>query len=279
MRVSPEGRHHPDANPVRTPPYLPFLDGPPDFSAGLFPIELANWINPDTEAEHWINEKCLLMKLARDKVCAGDLNGKAAEEVLSLTLQATGETPLQKMPTALEEAASLVSDDLCILEEERRGDWRLTAGVLCAPTFWRLPERTGLDLGGLHGPVPGGDPELAARIGRIFTGLQPGKPLQRLNWTVQVGPERHTPERPSVRGRVSEDLHLRVERQTVRKLEQTGAVIFTIRICVDPLLPLFAVPETREAFEDAWLGAPKIVRAYKCWDELEPLVAAACRRA
>lgn len=278
VRVSPDSSKR-AADPVRTPPYLPFLDGPPDFAAKLAPIEVKDWIGRDSEAEAWLNEKCLLMKLARGRVCAGDLDGKAAEEVLSLVMSATGATPLQDMPTALEEAASLVSDDLCILEEERRGDWRLTAGVLCAPTFWTLPERIGLDLGGLHGPVPGGDPQLAGRIGRVFSGLQPDKPLRRFNWTVQASGERHTPERPSASAKTLKDLHLRVERQTVRKLEGTGAIIFAIRVCVDPLLPLLEVPETREAFEDAWLGAPKSVRTYKCWDELEPLVAAACRAA
>ena len=74
------------------------------------------------------------------------------------------------------------------------------------------------------------------------------------------------------------DLHLRVERQTIRKLPATGAVVFTIRICVDPLLPILEDGATRERFEDAWLDAPSHVRRYKHWRELEPLVAQACRQ-
>lgn len=219
------------------------------------------------------------MKLMRPEVSGGDLNGSAAEELLRLVMQATGEVPNQSMPTALEEAASLVSDDLCVLEEERPGDWVFTAGVVCAPTYWSLPERIGLDLGGLHGPIPGGDPGLSSRIGRIFTGLQPGRILERFNWTVQVGDDRHTPERPSAQRGDRHSLHLRVERQTIRKLAQTRAVVFTIRTVMDPLRPILARADWREAFEDAWVGAPVQVRAYKGWNDLEALVREACRSA
>ena len=263
----------------RKPPHLPFLDGPAAFAPGLKPITPADWLSPDTETLEWLNEKRLLIKMMREKVSAGDIDGEAANELLPLVMKATGETPTQKMPTALEEAASLVTDDFCILEEERRGDWRLSAGVLCAPTFWTLPERIGLDLGGLHGPVPGGDPELAGRISRIFTGLRPGAILERFNWTVQASDKRYTPQRPIAVDKDIWDLHLRVERQTIRKLVGTGAVVFTIRICVDPLVPILREPHVREAFEDAWLGAPLDVRRYKAWDEIEGLVATACKQA
>lgn len=261
----------------RAPPYLPFMQGPADFSPNLSVINEGDWLLPDTEKTAWLNDKCLLMKLMRGDVSAGDLDGEAAREVLSLILKATGDTPRHKMPTALEEAASLVTDDLCILEEERRGDWRLAAGVVCAPTFWSLPERIDMDLGGLHGPVPGGDPGLARRIGRIFSGLERGKILRRYNWTVQVGDDRYTPQRPEVDGHDIHGLFLRVERQTVRKLAKTGAILFSIRNVLDPLVPMLKNCATREAFEDAWLGTPRIVRRYKGWGDIEPLVAQACR--
>jgi len=261
------------------PPHLPFLNGVPGFEPGLDPIPTEQWLIPDTEADAWLRDKCLIMKMSRPEVSGGTLDGAACEELLAMIVEATGNVPHQSMPSALEEAASLVSDDLCILEARRPGDWRLTAGVLCAPTYWTLPERIGLDLGGLHGPVPGGDPELASRIGRIFTGLQPGVVLERFNWTVQASDKRYTPDRPSVVGKTPRDLHFRVERQTLRKLPESGAVVFTIRICLDPLLPILEDGATREAFEDAWLGAPAHVRGYKHWQELEPLVAEACRQA
>lgn len=262
---------------ARTPPYLPFLDGAPKFEPNLSPIPKTDWLTPDTEAETWLRDKCLILKMMRANVVGGDLDGAAAEELLAMVIEATGRVPNQKMPSALEEAASIISDDLCLLSAERPNDWRLVAGVLCAPTYWTLPERIGLDLGALHSPVPRGDPELAARVGRIFSGLKPDVVLERFNWTVQASEKYYTPDRPSAAKKQTSDLHLRVERQTIRKLPKTGAVVFGIRISVDPLLPILADGDTREAFEDAWLGAPHEVRRYKRWDELEPLVAEACR--
>ncbi len=261
------------------PPYLPFLSGAPVFEPGLQPIPRDQWVTPDTEADLWLRDKCLIMKMMRANVSAGSLDSAACEELLACLIDATGQVPNQDMPSALEEAASIVSDDLCILEATRPGDWRLTAGVLCAPTYWTLPERIGLDLGGLHGPVPGGDPDLSGRGGRVFTGLRPDIVLERFNWTVQTSEKRYTPDRPGAAGKRPEDLHLRVERQTIRKLPQSGALVFTIRICVDPLLPILEDAATREAFEDAWLGAPDAVRRYKHWPALESLVANACRHA
>lgn len=251
----------------------------PRFEPGLKPIPQAEWLSPDTEADAWLRDKCLILKMMRANVVGGALDSEAAEEALQLIMSATGHVPGQSFSTALEEAASLVSDDLCLLSQQRPGDWRLTAGVLCAPTYWMLPERIGLDLAGLHGPVPGGDPGLSARVSRIFTGLKPDVVLERFNWTVQASDKRYTPDRPSVTGKQVKDLFLRVERQTIRKLYKTGAVLFTIRISVDPLGPILQDPKVREAFEDAWLGAAPSVRRYKHWDALEPLVARACRQA
>lgn len=249
----------------------------PQFEPGLTPIPLNSWLTPDTEADAWLRDKCLILKMMRANVVGGDLNGEAAEELLGLVVEATGSVPSQKMPTALEEAASIVSDDLCILQAERPGDWRLVAGVLCAPTYWTVPERIGLDLGALHSPVPGGDPGLAARVGRIFSGLKPSVVLERFNWTVQASEKRYTPDRPSVTKKTVQDLHLRVERQTIRKLASSDAVVFSIRVSVDPLLPILEDGDAKEAFEDAWLGASSDIRRYKHWNELEPLVSEACR--
>lgn len=264
---------------ARQPPYLPFLRGAPHFDPALKPIPVDQWLTPDSEAKAWLRDKCVILKMMRAQVSAGDLAGEAAEEALNLIMATTGTVPTQRMPSALEEAASLVSDDLCLLTAKRPGDWQLSAGVLCAPTFWTLPERIGLDLAGLHGPVPGGDPGLAARINRVFTGLKPELVLERFNWTIQTSNQRYTPDRPGIAGKSARDLHLRVERQTIRKLARTGAVVFAIRVSVDPLLPILRDGAARDAFEDAWLGAAPAVRRYKHWDVIEPLVAQACRRA
>ncbi|MEM5518612.1 DUF3445 domain-containing protein [Henriciella sp. AS95] len=263
--------------PRRTPPYLPFLEGPPVIAPALKPIGLEKWLTPDTEADAWLLEKHTLMAERPSDTVLGDVDGAASRELLSMVGEATGERCSEYWPNALATAGALVSDDLCLLEPEN-GAWTLCAGVVAAPTFWRLEDQIGKTLGGLHSPVPGGDPELASRINRIFDGLQPARVLERFNWTVQVSGERFTPRRPTADGAEPEDLHLRVERQTIRKLPETGAICFTIRVCVDPLLPVLSDPEIRETFEDSWIGADKDIRAYKGWDDIEDLVGQACRQ-
>jgi len=263
--------------PRRTPPYLPFLEGPPVIAPALKPLSLEHWLMPDTEADAWLLDKRTLMAERAYDTVLGDVDSAACRELLSMVGEATGARSSETWPNALATAGALVSDDLCVLEDMGDG-WTLMAGVVAAPTFWRLEDQIGRSLGGLHSPVPGGDPELASRINRIFDGLQPARVLERFNWTVQVSGELFTMRRPSADGAQPEDLHLRVERQTIRKLPETGAICFTIRVCVDPLMHLLADPDVRETFEDSWIGADREIRAYKGWDDLEDLVGQACRQ-
>jgi hypothetical protein len=69
-------------------------------------------------------------------------------------------------------------------------------------------------------------------------------------------------------------LHLRVERQTIRRLPETGAVLFTIRIRLYRLAELLADQPLASAFWQAWAEASPDVRAYKKWESLERHVAA-----
>lgn len=265
---------------MRTPPYLPFRTGPPLFAPRLSPISQARWLTPDSEAAA-LPEKRALMRSQRGAVVAGlAFAREAAEEAAALVQEAVGETA-EAWPSAFEAAAALVSDDLCVMTPEDEG-WRLGPAVVCAPTFWRLSEMSGRTLAGLHGPVPDGDPRLAARIARVFSGLRPDWVLERFNWTVQAGGARYTPSSAPLKARAAAAgpeeaaslLHLRVERQTVRKLPQTGAVLFTIRIAIDPLTAALTEPADRVAFAKAWREASPQARAYKGWAVYDHLVRA-----
>ncbi|MET0182903.1 MAG: DUF3445 domain-containing protein [Caulobacterales bacterium] len=262
---------------MRRPPYLPFLEGPPDFVVGLRPIPLGNWLAPDVEAD-WLPEKRALLRDRTTEVFAQTPGSEAAQKEAAALVGAA---------RTLLEAASLVSDDLCIMQE-RDGVWTLTAAALCAPSFWSLAENIGGPLAHLHGPVPDrlgadGTQGLAQRIGRMFSALQPDTILERFNWTIQASAARFTPDGGPLRARAAtaraEDaldlLHVRVERQTIRKLPQTGAVLFTIRVSTDPLRAVFAVDGAKQALARGWREAPEHVRAYKKWAAYEPLMQAA----
>jgi len=262
----------------RSAPYLPFLSGPPEVAPNLRPIPESRWLIPDTEKSDWLPSKRVMMASRPHDTIQGETDGPAARELLSLVGEAVGESPHHSWENALEAAASIVSDDLCLLERDEEGDWVLIAGAVAAPTFWWLEDQIGLTLAGLHEPVPGGAPGLSRRINRIFDHLKPGRVLERFNWTIQANGVRFAPDRPRADTATPDDLHLRVERQTIRKLPETEAICFTIRVAMDPLLPILANPDVRETFEDAWIGAAHDVREYKGWEELEDLVRDACRQ-
>lgn len=245
----------------------------------LRPIQEEDWLLPDTEADVWLDDKRKLIIERRDEVFAmTDAGETPSEEAADLVAKVTGRNGLDA-ETALEAAAASVSDDLCILVPSEDG-FVLGAASLCAPTYWSLTENIGKTLGGLHSPVPGGDPELAGRISRVFSGLKPGKCLERFNWTVQLDGERFTPSSAPMKRELAgllpqeaaKRLYLRVERQTIRKLPESGGVLFTIRICVDPLAPLLSDSGMCASFADSWQTTSKSLAAYKGWPHYESAV-------
>lgn len=270
---------------MRRPPYLPFLNGPPGLSPGLSPILLENWLLPDTEAEVWLSAKQTLMRKQRCAVYADvgdperwtDLPSIMAAEGIALSNQ--------DWPTPLETAAASVSDDFCLMVRGEDGLWHLEAASLCAPTFWKLSVRLGKPLGGLHDDVPGANPGLVRRISRMFDGLREGLVLERFNWTVQAGDARFTPNSSPLKklARETDDadaldiLHLRVERQTIRKLKELNAVVFTIRSVVDPLRGALQDETHLAAFAESWQGIDPDLAVYKGWPHYERLVRAALR--
>lgn len=269
---------------VRRPPYLPFLSGPLSLAPGLKPIDPETWLTPDTEA-HVLEEKRALMKARRDEVFASTLGERAMDEAASLVIGGREPSP-QDFETSLERAAALQSDDLCLLARDQDGLWRLRAASLCAPTFWRLSEKIGEPLSGLHNPVPGANPGMVGRIHRMFDALRTDQVLERFNWTVQPGPERFTPDQAPFKAKAAEmpeegaldALWFRVERQTIRKTP-AGTMIFTIRVAIDPLREALPDAAHTEAFRLAWDGIDPGLADYKGWPHYQRLVRAALAEA
>ena len=72
-----------------------------------------------------------------------------------------------------------------------------------------------------------------------------------------------------------DQLHLRVERQTLVRLEATNAILFCIRICLDPVRIALADPADRAAFAGSWRAASEDALAYKRWGQFNAHVEAA----
>jgi hypothetical protein len=251
-----------------------------DFRIGLRPIAPSAWLEGG-EVEPQLR-KDPLFETARELVWAETEGSRPAQsEALTLVEDALG--PLAGPPglPPLYAAARRVADDLCLMEK-RDGQWRLSALSLSAGSFFTARDAIAKSLRELHLPVTGFGDRFLARVERIFEGLRGDLVLERRNWTVLNTAVLHTPDPAPIRARIGEidpveagrALNLRVERQTLRRLPQTGAAIFTIRVWVAPLERLADDPRRLAAFARAWREAPADFRAYKRLDLYDGLVAA-----
>lgn len=145
---------------------------------------------------------------------------------------------------ALPEAARVVHEDLCLLTQ-RPGEevYRLIGAAVAWPSDWRPAEKIGLPLRALHAPIQGYEEHLATGVDRFMATLRPGVIYGRCNWFIAATPERRwLPDRPPQEAfahvtpnNAGETLFVRSERQTLRRLPRTGAILFTIGIYVEPL--------------------------------------------
>lgn len=179
---------------------------------------------------------------------------EAAQAELAGVLGLTGVT--------IEACARAVVDDLCLLDCDTLV---LIAGAVAHPNRWRLADKLGASLLGVHGPVPGYPGRLAGQVERVLRSLTPGRALERRSWAVLDDPTLHQPQ-PTGGGPVHVDpehLWLRVERQVLRRLPATGSVVFAIRTRQWRLDELAAHPEQAAGLAASLRSTPDDLAAYK----------------
>lgn len=125
----------------------------------------------------------------------------------------------------------VVQEDICILQK-RADEHVLVAAVLCFPASWTLAEKLGRPLSAIHGPVKSYDRGVAARVQRLFDGVQVGQPLWRNNMLWYDDPNLFQPRSEAAPKRAAPDpqhaAYRRAERQCILRLPITGAVVFSI---------------------------------------------------
>lgn len=144
-----------------------------------------------------------------------------------------GHTEVVDWDAPLRSTGMILQQDVCILEK-RGAEHVMTGAVLCFPASWTLAQKIGKPLIGIHAPVDEYDAGIAARVQRLFDGVQVGRPLWRANalryddaTLYQPRPENDPrpvgqPDAP----------YLRSERQTILRLPQPEAVAFVIHTSV-----------------------------------------------
>ena len=242
---------------------------------GLRPLDLAQWLEFGDEARGQLDQKRELLREHRDDVLiVRSGTREACEELLEAVLDnlrdyhpdVRAQGGLDDDPLAA--ASLLVPEDLCVMVEID-GTWRLEAACVCFPSRWRLADKVGTSIDAIHSPVPGYEDDLAEPTRRFFDRLA-DRAFWRLNWTMLDDPTLFQPI--PVRRPASDDPGewlFRVERQTLRRLATSGAVIFTIRTYVTPARVLVERVEGIATDVATVLNsAPSATIDYKGWSHL-----------
>ncbi|MHA6722760.1 heme-dependent oxidative N-demethylase family protein [Sphingomonas sp. RS2018] len=154
----------------------------------------------------------------------------------------------------LEAAGRSVWEDLCIVQSPPGGGVPvLAAGAVAFPTDWRLADKIGLPLAAVHAPIHGYAEQLSTGVDHLVATLPADTIVGRANWfVVATDALAYLPdEAPSEQfahvtaENAGETLFVRCERQTMRRLPETGAILFTIGVHVAPLGSLSDAVVTR----------------------------------
>ncbi len=252
--------------------HTPFDGSSKPFTIGLTQLDLKEWIEVDNNLTHYLEEKHRLYREEAANVLVAEPGTEAAQqEVLDLLVEhlpkrfpeiytrsdgeirvlsktARRETEADLNPLA--RAGLLIQEDLLLMRKSPEG-WRLVAASLCFPSAWNLGEKIGKPLHAIHQPVPGfgKDTRNDGLIGRMFDNLRPERPVMRWNWSLYGEAKLYFPainnqiKNRFGEGKIAENVTLRIERQTLRKLPRSGDIIFTVRIHLNPLERLETHPD------------------------------------
>ncbi|KAI8662432.1 hypothetical protein LRP88_06643 [Fusarium phalaenopsidis] len=179
------------------------------------------------------------------------------------------ERPLAEDPMAI--CARLVQDDLALMIERPDGQYYLMAGAVLLAGFWRLSDKYGMSLSDIHysGDVPHFKEKLETGMCKFFKRLKCESVYCRNNyflqvddslaWSWSIGSE----DDPVVswstaqKDKAIEHHMFRSERQSLRRLPKTGAIVFTIRTYFHPVTDIVK--------EDYVPG--RLASAVRSWDD------------
>lgn len=165
-----------------------------------------------------------------------------------------------------------VQEDLCVMDGNQPGT-PLVAGHLCFAAGWCLDDKLGSSFLAIHDPVP----LFAERIGRsadlMMQRIKPGRPTARVNWTLPVTDQLDCSPRATAHWKRSRDgvtaenagtrCFVRSEWQTLSRLPNTNAVLFTIRTMRAPFAQAVDTPDDARRLANLVRTMPASMRAYK----------------
>ncbi len=170
--------------------------------------------------------------------------------------------------TDLELMSSLIPEDILILVPESE-NYILRNAAVFSPSNWDLKSKINKSLDIIHEPVPGYDKTLSTKVNSFLNRLPASRIFERFNWSIY--PSKNLffhPRYPELINETNE-LFLRVERQTFRKLNDSGAIMFTIGVHNYPLMEVLQIKDAPESLMSAIKIMPESIKTYKGLDVIE----------
>jgi hypothetical protein len=246
--------------------YYPFNGERGRLRLGLSSIDNSDWVQYEEDfAERIIEKQKLINELGREVLDALPGSLPAQKEFLKLLLENFRQYHAERFDVVdkrifiksenknynimdyencpLELASYLSADDYCLLEEEG-DDYKLVAASVCAPTWWNLQEKIGKPLASIHEPILNLEEKIGRMIRHFLKNLKVTDCYQRSNWFIFASKELcvfpNSFDFNSIMSGINKDnieseLYLRSERQTFRRLKNTKAIVFGIKVYVEPI--------------------------------------------
>jgi hypothetical protein len=267
------------------PHFRPYRWAAPEFQVGLQAIRACDWLLVDgtygdfmcAKRRHLSRSPELFYRAMPDSLAAQrELRRMVVAHLLeehsalfsvsdgTLTCAAGGHSwDLNDEPAEpLWQLSDFVQEDFMLLQEID-GRQTITAASNAYSSSGRLAAAVGRDVRWAHEPVPDLTALHGARIDRILGSVYEDALCARFNWQLTPLTSIFFPSDPhsaskaalrSVSAQLSKDpslapslLHMRVERQTLRRLPETRAVAFSIHTYSDPLSSLINDPAALHA--------------------------------
>ena len=266
------------------PKHTPYRNGDGGVKVGLEPIEESDWLEIDDLFSSEIELKKELYDSHFNEIHQ-EVNESSESQVELLNLLRTHLKqyhPNHKITSVtdslpLKKASLMVQEDL-VLMLPRGEEYFLGAASLCAPSNWSLEEKFKSSLIGLHAHVPAYEKTIGSRVNSLFNNLPNERIFQRFNWSVYENSKLFQPansksqierSRTITEDNAGDRLFVRVERQTIRRLPETKAIVFTIRVHVNPLLCLKKDLSLLTDLDKAIENLTTDMKIYKSIDQIE----------
>lgn len=173
---------------------------------------------------------------------------------------------------------NIEEDFIILLKESPESEYFFKAGVFAFAAGFDPIDKFNKPLTAIHSPIPGYETKLKRSMNKYFDRIQPGEFVLRSNFSVQTHTKYYVDDsnkgyhwdnetsKPLDYDLLDFDnqVHYRSERQTLTKLPQSGAVVFTIRTYLHPFSKFkHEYPEDGKRLLASLNGLPDDIAEYK----------------